>query len=109
MGQIAVGSVRVPCVTLDDLWEGAGRPWVSFAKIDVEGAEDDVLRGALGMIAACRPTLIVEVHGQQRVSHLVALLPGYEGEAVPRFVSWNYVFRPMGTAESRAAARTTTS
>lgn len=98
LGQIAVGSTRVPCVTLDDLWEGAGRPLVSFVKIDVEGAEDDVLRGALGMIAACRPSLIVEVHGPQRISHLIALLPGYESVAVPRFVSWNYVFRPTGTA-----------
>lgn len=95
MGQIAVGSVKVPCVTLDDLWEGAGRPLVSFVKIDVEGAEEDVLRGAQAMIAACQPPLIVEVHGPQRVGQLIALLPDYQSVVVPGFVSWNYLFRPI--------------
>jgi FkbM family methyltransferase len=95
LGQIAVGSVRVPGVTLDDLWEGAGRPSVSFVKIDVEGAEDDVLRGALAMIAACRPQLIVEVHGRERVGQLIALLPDYRSVVVPGFISWNYLFRPV--------------
>lgn len=90
-----VGSVTVPAVTLDDLWESAGRPRVSFVKIDVEGAEEDVLRGALRMIAACRPSLIVEVHGPELVSRLVELLPRYEAIVVPGFISWNYVFRPL--------------
>jgi FkbM family methyltransferase len=95
LGQIAVGSVKVPCVTLDDLWEGAGRPLVSFVKIDVEGAEDDVLRGALGMITACRPSLIVEVHSQERVGRLIAFMPDYQSVVVPGFISWNFLFRPV--------------
>ena len=94
-GWIPVGSVKVLVVTLDDLWERAGRPRVSFVKVDVEGAEEDVLRGALTMIAAARPTLIVEIHGRERVAQLVALLPDYESLVVPGFISWNYLFRPL--------------
>lgn len=94
-GQIPVGRVAVPGVTLDDLWEGVGRPRVSFIKIDVEGAEGDVLRGAGGMIGATRPQLIVEVHDRERVGWLSALLPGYESVVVPGFISWNYLFRPV--------------
>lgn len=94
-GWIPVGTLKVPMVTLDDLWERAGRPHVSFVKIDVEGAEGDVLQGALRMIAASRPTLIVEVHSRQRVGGLIALLPDYEAVVVPGFISWNYLFRPL--------------
>jgi FkbM family methyltransferase len=94
-GQIAKGIVRVPGVTLDDLWDAAGQPQVSYAKIDVEGAEEAVLRGALRMIAATRPQLIVEIHGRERVANVVALLPRYESVVVPGFISWNYLFRPI--------------
>lgn len=94
LGQIARGSVEVPCVTLDDVWQDAGRPTVSFVKIDVEGGEEAVLRGALAMITACRPSMIVEVHGRERVGQLIALLPDYQAGSPPGFVSWNYLFHP---------------
>jgi FkbM family methyltransferase len=94
-GQIPLSRVAVPGVTLDELWDGAGRPRVSFIKIDVEGAEEDVLRGAGAMIAATRPQLIVEVHDRERLGLLSALLPGYESVVVPGFISWNYLFRPV--------------
>jgi FkbM family methyltransferase len=93
LGQVARGSVKVACVTLDDLWQGAGRPPVSFVKIDVEGGEEEVLRGALAMITACRPPMIVEVHRRDRVAQLIALLPDYQADSMPGFVSWNYLFR----------------
>jgi FkbM family methyltransferase len=95
-GQVPVERVTVPGVTLDGLWQSAGRPRVSFVKIDVEGAEEDVLRGALHMIAATRPALIVEVHDRARVNELIALMPDYEPVAVPGFISWNYLFRSIG-------------
>jgi hypothetical protein len=55
-----------------------------------------VLRGALHMIAATRPALIVEVHDRARVNDLIALMPDYEPVAVPGFISWNYLFRSIG-------------
>lgn len=42
---------------------------VSFVKIDVEGAEGDVIRGMQGILAACRPVIFIECSdiGRQEV------------------------------------------
>ena len=53
-------TIRVPRVTLDALGYDA-RP-VDFVKIDVEGAECDVLRGAAGMIVRRHPRMLIEIH-----------------------------------------------
>lgn len=52
------GQVRVPCATLDSV--GIGRP--SYVKVDVEGAEQDVLRGAAGTLAGSRPTVAIATY-----------------------------------------------
>jgi FkbM family methyltransferase len=44
-------SVSVPCVSLDEFLDKAGKPAVSVIKIDVEGAELNVLRGMRQTIA----------------------------------------------------------
>lgn len=44
-------SVSVPCISLDEFLDKAGKPVVSIAKIDVEGAELNVLRGMRQTIA----------------------------------------------------------
>ena len=49
--------IEVTVSTLDEEVKGA-EP--ALVKIDVEGAELDVLRGASGLLAAARPTLIFE-------------------------------------------------
>ena len=60
----ARGELQVPVTTLD-AWlagERAGLPGpVRLVKVDVEGAELAVLRGAAGLVAADRPLLLVEV------------------------------------------------
>lgn len=50
----------VSVTTLDHLWISWGRPKVHAVKIDVEGEELRVLRGAKELIAYCHPTFIVE-------------------------------------------------
>ena len=55
---VAGGGIPVPAVRLDDLRTGP----VRFLKIDVEGLELEVLRGAEALIRLDRPPMDVEVH-----------------------------------------------
>lgn len=50
----------VEVTTLDLEWKALGEPDVSVVKIDVEGAELGVLRGAEKLIGARRPNFVVE-------------------------------------------------
>lgn len=53
-------SVRVQVSTLDAEWAALGRPEVSVIKIDVEGAEGLVLRGASEVLRSQRPSIVLE-------------------------------------------------
>jgi FkbM family methyltransferase len=50
------GAGEIPMVTLDSL----EIPDVDFVKVDCEGYEENVLRGGVETIKACRPVIIVE-------------------------------------------------
>ena len=52
----------VPTERLDDLIEEYGWKDIRIMKIDVEGAEHLVLKGALSLLARDRPALYIEVH-----------------------------------------------
>ncbi|MGB6546806.1 MAG: FkbM family methyltransferase, partial [Candidatus Acidiferrales bacterium] len=54
------GTIAVEAVTLDRFAEDHRPPAV--VKVDVEGAEEEVLKGAEGVFRTARPTLICEVH-----------------------------------------------
>ena len=71
----AVASIR-----LDDFASHHDPP--TFVKIDVEGAEGRVLRGAEAMIRRYRPTILCEVHGDELRGEVLGLLEGYEFENV---------------------------
>lgn len=71
-------SATVITRTLDDL----DLPPVAAIKIDVERAEEGVLRGGRRLIAGARPEIIAEVLGTDAVERLVALLPGYKVKRV---------------------------
>ena len=63
----AQSSIDVPVNTLDAYLEEKGwRPAV--IKIDVEGAELEVLRGAVQTLRVARPTVLLEVHGWDSAS-----------------------------------------
>lgn len=117
--------------TLDGLCRRAGMKRLDFIKIDVEGAELQVLEGGEGAIAEFRPTLLVEIEARHTDRY------GYGPDDIVRWLtqrdytmhvwqrSWrevdhvgsqarNYLFRPAGaplpSAEllarpSRAAGR----
>jgi FkbM family methyltransferase len=54
----------VDCVTIDSLIE-KGIKVPDFIKIDVEGAEELVLKGALKMLMEYKPTLMIEIHSRE--------------------------------------------
>jgi FkbM family methyltransferase len=66
----ADSSMVVPGTTLDDLWESCGEPDVSFVKVDTEGGELSVLRGAPKLLSTGRPVILVEAKGDARVREL---------------------------------------
>jgi len=79
-------TVRVPTVTLDGYF-GDTTP-VAALKIDVEGAELHVLKGAERLLRRCRPLIVVECDDRQHLeggieevfSYLRAL--GYQGHFI---------------------------
>ncbi|EPD58988.1 FkbM family methyltransferase [Streptomyces sp. HGB0020] len=75
-------SLHVPCVTLDEL----GLRDVDFIKIDVDGGELAVLRGATGLLARDRPALFVELESRiQPITRVVTYLSllRYDGWVLP--------------------------
>lgn len=55
-------SYAVPVDTLDGIAEEYGLKKINLVKIDVEGAELDVLRGSRDMLEKHKPVVLVEVH-----------------------------------------------
>jgi FkbM family methyltransferase len=55
-------SVSVPVHCLDRVWQESGSPKISFVKMDVEGAEVLIFRGAVTFFQQCRPIVTCEVN-----------------------------------------------
>jgi FkbM family methyltransferase len=47
---------------LEDMWKEAGRPRISFVKMDVEGAEPSVLEGGRELWRECKPITTCEIN-----------------------------------------------
>jgi len=93
------GSMKIPMVSLDDFLFGQTPP-VDFIKMDVEGAEGDILRGARRILETSHPRMMVELHGMEKqearhpVANLIAEF-GYEiqwlgdmGNTAHTFAEW---------------------
>ncbi len=61
------GDVEVSVLTIDDILLDRGIPDVSMIKIDVQGGEINVLKGAENTIRRSRPALFIEVDGPSLV------------------------------------------
>jgi hypothetical protein len=107
-------TIDVPVVTLDGLLDGR-RP--RFVKIDVEGTELEVLRGAWETLTRARPVLVfehqptaTEVDSQSRPIHRLLTSAGYRvfdidgngplderamAHAARRHRVWNFIAIPV--------------
>ena len=59
--KIGTSGVPVTAVTLDAVLAQHGSPAISLVKIDVQGAEMRVLKGATGLLERYRPALFIEI------------------------------------------------
>jgi FkbM family methyltransferase len=75
-GLSATGALEVPTVALDELQHRPPR----FMKIDVEGAESDVLAGATKTLRTHHPTIHLSTHGWEQNERCTATLraEGYD-------------------------------
>ena len=64
---------RLPMMRLDDFYDQAR---LDFLKLDVEGMEAEVLRGAEDVIRRHRPIIYAEHHGREKSRDLVEFLRG---------------------------------
>lgn len=92
----ASGDLDVALRSLDSLWSELGRPAVALVKIDVEGAELDVLEGARELLATARPVLLIEADPGAAADTVRATLDiaGYAEATLPGFSRENHLFRP---------------
>jgi FkbM family methyltransferase len=95
-----VRRVTVETDTLDRWWARAGRPPIDVVKLDTEGSELMILQGAAALLAACRPTLFLEIHEQNLRPY------PYGREHVRSHVEGlGYALEPVGPAEFLARPR----
>lgn len=102
--------VPVQVRSLDGIWEELGRPDIVLVKMDVEGAEADVLRGASRFLTTCRPTLLVEANSEEELDWLRAQLCGlgYQHVRPEGFVPMNHVFIFPASGENVSSRRSET-
>jgi len=97
--------VTVPVDTLDGLCARAGLARLDFVKIDVEGAELQVLMGGEQVIEAFRPALLVEIEARHtaRYRHAPEDVAGWLAARGYRMYTWRHGWRP--SSQVRAQAR----
>jgi FkbM family methyltransferase len=97
--------LEVNGVTVDGLVQGLGLTRLDWIKIDVEGAECEVVEGARQVLQSFRPTLLIEVHGTwprltsllKEVGYVIEQVaedpvhPSYRG-----FIQARHPLRPQG-------------
>ena len=67
--------IEVEADTLDNLLKSSGITTVNWIKIDVEGAEYEVLKGAREILSTNKPiSILVEVHGKETYGPTIELL-----------------------------------
>ncbi|MGC1272192.1 MAG: FkbM family methyltransferase [Planctomycetaceae bacterium] len=82
------GEFEIEAIALDRWQSECGGPPPEVVKIDVEGAETQVLRGAATTFSRDRPVIFLALHGDAQRRDCRELLTG-----------WGYRIRPAGDAD----------
>jgi hypothetical protein len=69
-------------VTLDGWRASSGSRFPDLVKVDVEGAEDSVLRGAADTFSRTRPVIYLALHGQSQREACARLLGAWDYRVV---------------------------
>jgi FkbM family methyltransferase len=69
--------IEIPAITLDDFVANGGLI-PQLIKIDVEGAEYEVLRGGERLFLTQRPLIVAEVHHKQAADQITSWLPTHQ-------------------------------
>jgi FkbM family methyltransferase len=78
-GQSSQSYIEVTADTLDNLLRQLDIHEVNWIKVDVEGAELEVLRGSVGILSKSRNlTLLVEVHSPELIKPILELCKSFE-------------------------------
>jgi FkbM family methyltransferase len=96
------GGETVPVTTLDAWAAGAGLPRVDLVKLDVEGNETAVLRGAREILARHRPAVLVEVNPVTLARFGHTTLPAFFAEVHRLWPRLLYLVRGGIPAEVRS-------
>ncbi len=80
------GSQIVRCITLDEYVNSQDVRPPNYLKIDVEGGEGAVLRGAAYVLSKFKPVIFLATHGQEALQECEQLLfnAGYEMKLIGR-------------------------
>jgi hypothetical protein len=55
----SLSSIDIELISMDEFWQQVGRPDVEFIKMDVEGSEPDILKGAAQFLSCQKRLLLV--------------------------------------------------
>jgi FkbM family methyltransferase len=81
-------TIAVPRISLDAYADRAGLDRIDVIKMDIEGAEERALRGAISVLERHSPALLLEVHGRKAVGSIEILgacgyrITSFQGERV---------------------------
>ncbi|MDT8308001.1 MAG: FkbM family methyltransferase [Bacteroidales bacterium] len=87
-------TIKVQVEKLDVVWGNSKKPKVDFIKIDVEGAEVGVLKGAINLLQTCKPVILIEANSNTHLNEIESVLQpiGYRWEQPKGFEKQNYIF-----------------
>lgn len=102
--------IVVQVSSLDTLWEADSFARPAVLKIDVEGAEYDVLSGGEKMILECHPVILFAGHGTAVQERCTELLSGYGYRLqIDRDGSLDGMYETTAWPNERASTSTSTS